>query len=1085
MPKHTETRLEMRFVAELLSCWLVAAFFLLAASFKLAQTSILTRTLARLPWFPELPSDVRGALAGALLGVEVFVGCALLLRFQLGLALCIATILPLMFAVGVAPFYELMGGECACVWRWVPGQPSTGIELIGRNIALASFALISLQLRRSRLGTRARLEGLPAPSGSAVVREWWLLVSSAALAVLLWGLVRSGGNPPGETEGVQVTQETEAPAVLSNPVLDGALGLGADLGRRVSESEDSGRESRTSTGLEVLVTNVEGVPVEGAELVNVQDLVTFCTADLDARLGTPPRAIVTTNRVGRAVLPASSNVRQIAILAPSMDPQLIRVSAAEGRLLTVVLHPSSGPVGIVKDSSMTPIQGARILIGCDSWGWVVPRSVDGYFDIGCTDVSGSLLLPTPSAPELKIVVAAPGSSPRRFEVASSSVGGHVELLLPATSRVRGRVVRYGAQPLVVIAEPEQEGAALPASALVENDSFAFDSLSVGEGWFLTPCLPSGDRWQAVGSSSRIVPPVDLVFIELDPGVTVRARVLDPSGEAVPPIVLRAIFPENVWLQPDGGGAREPDGAWLWSNVALPIEGHRELWVAASGYHPVSAGVHELQSGARIDLGEIHLERATTWEIRVLALADDRPIKGARVMFLPKSATKAGELGAESWAQSATSNEAGVAMLINPRLRAGVLTTTCTGWYPTETPIEPLNLDELTFVRMTKPATLLVVCSAVDGVPAVRVPLAWRAGPVDDWEHTSTGNDGRAFIEVPPGRELELRYAPGAFRRIVGGSEIVVDLSTPESDEREVLPPLEEGQLLVVPLDVPVIGELSVTVLLNGRPAAGHRVLALPHDELDVADGDLWGTIQAPRAVLDADGHCLLDDVPVGLVKLAISDPRGELAWCIREEVRASAKPLIIDLHARLVRVAVRDASGDPLPGMPTRLSLEPENLIRIPIIVGTTPLAKSAHRTAGRILLSDDEGYVSFEGVPVDASLSIGSAEPERHPCMPTVQLLPGATDASVELREGAGAALELIVTDGSGVPRPDFHVRLEALDRGPLPPPSWTDATGTARFLSLVPGDWRVRVHPGSGETTLSLVAGEFRSHVIRVEVP
>jgi hypothetical protein len=144
----SRVRANIDFWVRLLLTAILAVVFFLSASFKVANPDKIPDVLAKLPLLPELGEVARSAIAGALLGLEAFIAIALVFRFSVRIALQAVIAVSLLFAIVVAPFYEQLGGDCGCLWRWVPFAPESGLQLILRNIGLAAMA--AWLLRRTR-----------------------------------------------------------------------------------------------------------------------------------------------------------------------------------------------------------------------------------------------------------------------------------------------------------------------------------------------------------------------------------------------------------------------------------------------------------------------------------------------------------------------------------------------------------------------------------------------------------------------------------------------------------------------------------------------------------------------------------------------------------------------------------------------------------------------------------------------------------------------------------------------------------------------------------------------------------------------
>jgi uncharacterized membrane protein YphA (DoxX/SURF4 family) len=132
---------------------LLGAVFLLSFSYKLANPAALPGLIERLPLVPEMPKVAYLLLGWLIVGLEGSIGIALVLGQHLQLALALAVVLPLLFAVAVSPFFDALNGDCGCFWKWVPFSPNSGVQLIVRNVLLASTALWGYQCHQLAMQT--------------------------------------------------------------------------------------------------------------------------------------------------------------------------------------------------------------------------------------------------------------------------------------------------------------------------------------------------------------------------------------------------------------------------------------------------------------------------------------------------------------------------------------------------------------------------------------------------------------------------------------------------------------------------------------------------------------------------------------------------------------------------------------------------------------------------------------------------------------------------------------------------------------------------------------------------------------------
>lgn len=129
----------------------LVAVFSLSASYKIANPDKIPELLGKLPVSHRMPEAIGRIVSGALIGIEAFIAAALIFRFSVKLALQGVVILSLLFSLLVAPFYEQLGGDCGCLWKWVPLAPQSGLHLIARNVCLALMAIYLLHRHPPRL----------------------------------------------------------------------------------------------------------------------------------------------------------------------------------------------------------------------------------------------------------------------------------------------------------------------------------------------------------------------------------------------------------------------------------------------------------------------------------------------------------------------------------------------------------------------------------------------------------------------------------------------------------------------------------------------------------------------------------------------------------------------------------------------------------------------------------------------------------------------------------------------------------------------------------------------------------------------
>lgn len=284
-----------------------------------------------------------------------------------------------------------------------------------------------------------------------------------------------------------------------------------------------------------------------------------------------------TDADGRFRVPLGSGDWVVAFGKEGFVPNKRNAAVGDGPLeeIAVVLNPAVPIRGRVVDSAGEPVAFASMSIGLagDSLG-VAGSDADGFFE-----------LMAPQAGRFTLFVFDPNSD-RRTSLSVQAPGTDVVVELPATVRISGRVV------------DGETGEPVPGawitSTMVGRPSDHFGNARSGlDGSYSIDVHEAGTyQLEVQVDGYRKIDPVEIqvaagegsaeVVIELERGLSVSGRVVDPGGEAVVAAQIRATQVDDQGREVIVRDTTDPDGAFELNGLA---GGSVELSVSAEGFVP--------------------------------------------------------------------------------------------------------------------------------------------------------------------------------------------------------------------------------------------------------------------------------------------------------------------------------------------------------------------------------------------------------------------------------------------------------------------------------------------------------------------
>lgn len=1026
---------------ELASAWLVAAFFLAASSFKLFEPETLVRALAQLPSLPDLGQAGRRLLSGAVTGMEAYVGIALLLRLQVRFATQVAIVLLAGFTILVAPFYEFLGGECGCVWRWIPLKVETGASLILRNALLTTSACLSLFLHDRRSES---------PRASLPVWTWVVLALAYSGSFYGWKVALDF------SPTVDASEQSSARMLDTEPQLDesgrrdvtSAASLsGAQRQELVARGSDAGGKDAAL----VRVVDDRGGAVPGARVLSWDALPLIFPDRFELDLQ-PFEVLGATDENGEVRVQFERGTR-VAVVATGHIPSLSPLQATT----TVRLEQAHDIKIRVESLDAIPVTGPEVYLEMASLGWDL-ATAGAYFLLGTADDLGNFAFPLEAG--ARGLVKSPLHAPRYFTVGGDESIIQLAPLSLITGYVRGSV---GEESFLVLADPIWEGGVAELHA-VDPSGFGLE-LGRGVPYLLTPCAGTPRRFSRIGDSIRATPP-ESVVLDLTPGCLVAVSSLDELGRAIPPRLRASLLPDVV-LASSSNAQLDDAGTWTWRSLRVPAPTTRSLWLDSPGFRPVRVGPFDFTPGGTVQLGTVVLERQSPLQVRVTSRSDQLPVVGAQVYVLSEEQPLDAETGVAG--QIATTDSSGVAILQDPGVPSR-LAVRKEGWLPYEHTLLPSDPLVEVQVELDQPAVVLVRFRALDGEPMLRGSVLWRE-PGRQWDRVFV-EAGVARLEVFPG-DVELRWSGESVKAVGPTGRVEIDLGEDSEEPVSLLVTnLRSGEIRELWLDTPVLSKLQVWVSSDGQPAPGLRVAIVPGERLDPSGSDLWRVLDVPRGRTGNDGGCTLLDVPLGSSTVFVEGAQDGQSWRFHEFLSGS-KALALEVPTRDLLVTVLDERGAPVAGVNLCVSVQSMGSVKLPLVRSSSLLVVHEDPERKHCETTGESGEARFTSIASDQPLRISAAEPSRFPTLAPL-LLSEVPDGPLELRLGTAAWAEVRVETILGGSVSGVGVLLRR--QGARPSETLrqvTDDSGSVCFPALLPGQWQV-VTPWGETQELTLRPGE-----------
>ncbi|MEM9380897.1 MAG: hypothetical protein AAGB93_13170 [Planctomycetota bacterium] len=1048
-----------------LLAWLVSlpagAFFIAAATYKAIDPSVVTKLLALLPYTASFPLLVRDVLQGALVGVELYVGLALVVRRTVEDAALIGVALLGFFSFAVAPFYEALGGDCGCVWRWVPFSPERGSGIIGRNFVLAGSVLLSLAIDPAHQKYN-RMQ----------ICKWLAGLAALSLAAgFLWVGLRHW-RPPGPTVPVAVAdevldQDRPSPSAESGPAAPRDL---EPLPLHRSAVEELLEDPRGAAEQALhFVDATSGVALGGVSVMLLGESVVYSTSKATgvfSPVATPTRQ---SGPDGRLSMPVEVLESALAAFKNGYGPVQVR-STDLGR--TIALDQSPSNLVVVDRGAGGGLEGAVVGVRAIDLGWEFPTATSDYVRVATTDGLGRAQVPGWLARGARILVSAPG---RAIAPATWEHGplARTEVELHKAVVIEGRVTPVpSGSDLRVRAVPAEARRGVPVSTHVASDGrFAITATAEGVEYGVQVTTAGAHGQVGMSSDLSVSAPERGIVLRL-PGtcrLVAKVTTVEGASEAGPPMILTA--PSGGSVLPGAASEDAVKGAewsWHWPGVRPSSDLLVPLWIKADGFAPRAVGEHRLQSGKVIDLGEIELTAEVTWSIHVFSSANGSAIEGAEVLFTPyvmddfapAPDTQHEFCGANGRCALFGAPEGGTLIVRHP------------GYVEERRAIDPGSIvaDSVTEVHLSSSARIHLSAIDADETPAPGASIGWRHSGSKQRGFVKTDHRGQATIEVPSG-DVELLHSPRMIQRRIGSMRTTTLSSGIEDVTLVELKGLEAGEVRSVEVEVEALATLVVHVVDgDGDPQPDCGVWAMPGAGISVDDLRDIGTISAPSGVTGPDGRTTLFGVAFGQTTFFVEGADRCRRWAQVEFVEPDVDEMHLSLDRDDVTVRFTDGANEPVVGVEIEATIEWGGKKFVRLHDPSTGLSEANRPGPKRLVASTDAGGLArFHDVPLGCTLTLQPADPARFSTTEPV---------AVDHTYGSDAVAELTIGSGSSLmvqlPADDYKAAIVWLQSDSGLRSAATDANGEAHFHMLAPGDYSATVMPHGWRRAVSLEPGE-----------
>ncbi|MDH3522577.1 MAG: carboxypeptidase-like regulatory domain-containing protein [Acidobacteriota bacterium] len=398
-----------------------------------------------------------------------------------------------------------------------------------------------------------------------------------------------------------------------------------------------------------VVLDAAGDPVPDAEIVATPHGADPWRVN---RLASLPIRRAASDSDGAFVLPRLPTASSYAVTARGAGfapaERIVRAPEAAAAGLVLRLVGGAAVTGKVVAPSGAPVAAAAVTLERREESPAIrflrsARAADDAFVFRArSDAEGEFALPHVPAGRFRLAIAAPGFALETlpgFEIAAGATAHDVGVVTLAEGvELRGRVVDPEGTPLagaeVEVQEPRQAPAVLPGAPLEvatgPDGAFAVPDRREGEFLDLTVSLPG---YAARGLERVEVPAAEDFTIVLAPAVTLRGRVVDPRGEAIPRARVEVVreggggsFGGQVFSRTAGAALSDESGRF---EIADVEPGAVRVIASADDRLPKELGGIELVAGEEPDELEIELAPGAVVEGRVLG-PDGAPQSGATV-----------------------------------------------------------------------------------------------------------------------------------------------------------------------------------------------------------------------------------------------------------------------------------------------------------------------------------------------------------------------------------------------------------------------------------------------------------------------
>lgn len=640
---------------------------------------------------------------------------------------------------------------------------------------------------------------------------------------------------------------------------------------------------------------------------------------------------------------------------------------AEGDMGDILLDPGVIVDGWVRDANGSPIPGARVRrierdgdVMVDMLDQIGFSSVLGL--VTCDD-EGHFELPHEEPGEIILLAEHEDIMPARFDGPEKRPGDVLQdIVITAvrSGKIRGIISGYpkgrvGGLVAASALDPgdeseHKEGIAALMSAQMSPAGEHTAKID-GSGRFVVSGLTPGARYRVRALERRMF--IETVYLSesvetaadgqeavlrFEPGATVRFRVIDAeTKKPIESLVVAAEWDDGdkakVQLTAAGGDIpkRFPKGKATLHELR-PTEDQEKLTVTvdAPGYLRGTSQAFSVAPSGVTEAGTLELKQAPRVRFLVIDAATLKPVKRARIT-MSTSGTPTDEENARNFLnrkieprQRGRTNKEGELELSALSADSVVLEVKTKGYADYyEAGFDP-SAQDVKRIEISSGGAILAKVVDTAGQPAAAVRVECRFEDESGSKSTlgeRTNARAEALFENLPTGTYEVRALRGNGMMFGGGRRMRRGRSGEVEEEPWTEIEVISGRRTEVELSVLTVGSIQGRITIDGDPAVGARISAVPIEDADrmerlIAMQDSFSAFQNSNDAdrTGADGSFELPDIETGEYALLVRHPDAAMPTRKDVDVGDTAVTVNVEIVMTAVEGIIRDDEGEPIAG---------------------------------------------------------------------------------------------------------------------------------------------------------------------------